>query len=89
MIKMVFVLLLVSAISTTISAQKRHVVSAIDSLIALNQAAGSVLIFDPEADSYYSNDFLLSEKGSLPASIFKIPNVLIALETGVASLDTI
>lgn len=44
---------------------------------------GSVLIFDPQAHTYYSNDFPWARKGHLPASTFKIPNSIIALETGV------
>ncbi len=44
---------------------------------------GAILIFDSEANTFYSNDFAWSEKGQLPASTFKIPNSMIALETGV------
>lgn len=44
---------------------------------------GVIVIFDPQTKTYYSNDFKRSEKGYLPASTFKIPNSIIALETGV------
>lgn len=44
---------------------------------------GSVLIYDPVENIYYSNDFKRCEKGFLPASTFKIPNSIIGLETGV------
>ena len=44
---------------------------------------GTILIFDVEQDTFYSNDFQRAKEGFLPASTFKIPNTLIALETGV------
>jgi beta-lactamase class D len=43
---------------------------------------GSILIYDYQKDSFYSNDFEWAEKGFLPASTFKICNSIIALETG-------
>jgi len=46
-------------------------------------AQGTILLFDPQQDLLYSNDFGWCEQGFLPASTFKIPNTLIALETGV------
>lgn len=49
---------------------------------------GGILIFDPQSDVYYSNDFKRSSAGYLPASTFKIPNSIIALETGVAENDS-
>ncbi|MFK8057654.1 MAG: penicillin-binding transpeptidase domain-containing protein [Saprospiraceae bacterium] len=44
---------------------------------------GSILIFNPKKRTYYSNDFQWAKTGQLPASTFKIPNSIIALETGV------
>jgi len=49
---------------------------------------GAILIFDPINNKYFSNDFTWSEKGQLPASTFKIPNSMIALETGVVANDS-
>lgn len=49
---------------------------------------GSVLIYDPDENMYYCNDFEWSERGFLPASTFKIPNAIIALETGVVEGDS-
>ncbi len=46
-------------------------------------AHGAILLFDPQQDSFYSNDFSWCERGFLPASTFKIPNTIISLETGV------
>ena len=42
-----------------------------------------VLVFDPQKNEYHSNDFKRSTQGFLPASTFKIPNSIIALETGI------
>ncbi|PXY38982.1 class D beta-lactamase [Flavobacterium cheongpyeongense] len=50
---------------------------------------GSVLIFDLGKNSFYSNDFTWAKKGHLPASTFKIPNSIIALETGVVKNDSV
>lgn len=44
---------------------------------------GSILIYDPQKQTYYSNNFGRADSTFLPASTFKIPNSLIALETGI------
>jgi beta-lactamase class D len=49
---------------------------------------GSVLVYDPQTNTAYSNDFSRCDKGYLPASTFKIPNSIIALETGVVEDDS-
>lgn len=46
---------------------------------------GTILIFDEEENALYFNDLEGAYTGQLPASTFKIPNTIIALETGVAS----
>lgn len=52
------------------------------------QLDGSILLFNPQEGRYYSNDFSSIRQGSLPASTFKIPNSIIALETGVVADDS-
>lgn len=47
---------------------------------------GSILIWDEK--KYYSNDFDWAKKGKLPASTFKIPNSIIALELGIIENDS-
>lgn len=47
---------------------------------------GSILIWDDS--TYYSNDFEWARKGRLPASTFKIPNSIIALELGIIENDS-
>ena len=44
---------------------------------------GSILLFDPKSDVYYSNDFNWANEERIPASTFKIPNSIIALELGI------
>lgn len=48
---------------------------------------GTILVYDPEKDHWYSNDFKRAERGYIPASTFKIPNSIIGLETGVISSE--
>ncbi len=52
------------------------------------QVDGSILIYDYIGNEMISNDFKWAESGYLPASTFKIPNSIIALETGVIASDT-
>jgi beta-lactamase class D len=46
------------------------------------------LVYDLQNDTAYSNDFSRCDIGFLPASTFKIPNSIIALETGVVEDDS-
>jgi beta-lactamase class D len=52
------------------------------------KVAGAILIFDQQRNIFYSNNFLNCNNGFLPASTFKIPNSIIALETGVVESDS-
>lgn len=45
--------------------------------------SGSILIYHPKKNHWYSNDFSWASIPRLPASTFKIPHSIIALETGV------
>lgn len=49
---------------------------------------GSILIYDQKKNTYYSNDYNWAKRGNLPASTFKIPNSIIAIETGVVENDS-
>lgn len=49
---------------------------------------GSILIYDVAKKVFYSNKFKRNFKGHLPASTFKIPNSIIALETAVVENDS-
>lgn len=48
---------------------------------------GCLVIFDQAANAYHSNDFAWARTGQLPASTYKIPHSLIALETGVVASE--
>ena len=62
---------------------RQLVLDEIQDIIDSSKVSGSVLIYDPQNLTYYSNDFEWAEKGKLPASTFKIPNSIIALEIGI------
>ena len=65
------------------------VVSEFGKILDSLKVKGSILIFDLEKNTYYSNDFVWAKAGHLPASTFKIPNSIIALETGVVKNDSV
>ncbi|MCC5930894.1 MAG: class D beta-lactamase [Cyclobacteriaceae bacterium] len=62
--------------------ENKIVVEDFQAIIDTASIEGAVLIYDLEEDKYYSNDFVWTKKGYLPASTFKITNSIIALETG-------
>lgn len=64
------------------------IVPEINQILESYDVTGSVLFYDPETSTYYSNDFDWARKPCSPASTFKIPNSIIALETGVLESDT-
>jgi len=49
---------------------------------------GAILVYDLQTDTYYSNNFTWANKERLPASTFKIPNSIIALESGIVENDS-
>jgi len=57
-------------------------------IIDSEKVTGSILVYDPQTKTSYSNDFTRCDKGFLPASTFKITNSIIALETGVIENDS-
>jgi beta-lactamase class D len=67
---------------------KKETLPAFQQILDSANVSGSILILDPAKGIYYSNDFKRCEKGHLPASTFKIPNSIIALETGVIESDS-
>ncbi|MEE4178281.1 MAG: class D beta-lactamase [Bacteroides sp.] len=50
---------------------------------------GAILVYNAREETLLSNDFSWCQQGHLPASTFKIPNTIIALETGVANEQTL
>ena len=62
--------------------------SVLVNLMETVPAKGTILIYDYQQKRYYSNDFDWARRGYLPASTFKIPNSLIALEVGTVKNDS-
>jgi beta-lactamase class D OXA-209 len=60
---------------------------AFSNIIEASGYHGSILIFDDRVQQYYANDFERCRERFTPASTFKIPNTLIALELGIAQHD--
>jgi beta-lactamase class D len=57
-------------------------------IIDSSNVSGSVLVYDPQTRTSWSNNFVRCDSGFLPASTFKIVNSIIALETGVVENDS-
>lgn len=68
--------------------EREIVVSEFQTIIDSVKVGGAILIYDFQEDKYYSNNFNWANKGQLPASTFKIPNSIIAIETGVVENDS-
>ncbi|MFK7906849.1 MAG: penicillin-binding transpeptidase domain-containing protein, partial [Chitinophagales bacterium] len=66
----------------------RKTVPAFQQILDSAGMQGSILVYDIAAKTFHSNDFNRCNKGFLPASTFKVPNSIIALETGVVENDS-
>lgn len=62
---------------------KEIVVQAFQDIIDESALNGAILLYNPKTNEWFSNDFNWTTVPRLPASTFKIPNSIIALETGV------
>jgi beta-lactamase class D len=67
---------------------KEIVKSEFGNILDSLKVKGSILIYDVKNKTYYSNDFEWSKTGVIPASTFKIPNSIIALESGIIKNDS-
>lgn len=67
---------------------KEIVVAEFGKILDSLKVKGSILVYDSNKKAYYSNDFTWAKRGNIPASTFKIPNSIIALETGVVKSDS-
>ena len=68
---------------------KEIVKSEFGNILDSLKVKGAILIYDVKNKTYYSNDFNWAKTGIIPASTFKIPNSIIALETGVIKNDSV
>lgn len=72
-----------------ISKPTNHILKiAFQSILDSAKVKGAILVYDAQQAKYYSNDFEWANQGQLPASTFKIPNSMVALETGVVENDS-
>jgi beta-lactamase class D len=71
-----------------ISSADKKVIAEFQSILDSANVTGCILVLDPQQGIAYSNDFQACNEGHLPASTFKIPNSIIALETGVVENDS-
>ena len=67
------------------SAAERIEDARIAPLFQKHGVTGVLVLYDPATDRYHSNNFDRAEKAFLPASTFKIPHAIIALETGAVA----
>lgn len=85
----IFLVFILAVSFYSVGAQEHKIVKAeFQKILDEKKVIGTILIYDLSADRYYSNDFLWAEKGKLPASTFKIPNSMVALELGVVQDDS-
>jgi len=63
--------------------------SEFQSILDSAKVKGAIVLYDLLENGYYSNDFEWAKTQRLPASTYKIPNSIIALETGVVENDSI
>lgn len=69
--------------TATIETPKQIANKGFQQILDAAEVNGVILIFDEKNNTYHSNNFERANEGFLPASTFKIPNSVIALETGV------
>ncbi|MGI9552952.1 MAG: class D beta-lactamase [Aurantibacter sp.] len=78
----------VAAKETSALDQSLIIKNELQPILDAAKVSGSILIYDAQKEVYYSNDFGWANAGRLPASTFKIPNSIIALETEIIENDS-
>lgn len=76
------------AIETSQEQSNRIIKKEFKAILDSAGVEGSILIFSDKDQKYFSNNFEWSKTGQLPASTFKIPNSIIALELGIMENDS-
>ncbi|WP_442266633.1 class D beta-lactamase [Tenacibaculum sp. ZS6-P6] len=64
------------------------IVISFQKILDREKLKGSILVYDVHKKRYFSNDFNWAKTGKLPASTYKIPNSIIALELGIVDNDS-
>jgi beta-lactamase class D OXA-209 len=87
--KIFFLLSIILLVNEIANCQTKEIVKPeFDKILDSLNVRGSILIYDVKNKIYFSNDFSWAKTGIIPASTFKIPNSIIALETGIVKNDT-
>jgi len=87
--KIFLVLSLILYLNNSLNGQVQEVLKTeFNSILDSLKVKGSILIYDVKNKTYYSNDFNWAKTGIIPASTFKIPNSIIALELGIVQSDS-
>lgn len=73
---------------TAIKESKQVIVKSFQEILDSAHVEGTIVIYSDSDSIYYSNNFNKASLGQLPASTYKIPNSIIALETGIIASDS-
>ena len=90
----IFFLIIISACSTNIKTETKELesiykkVPELHAILDSSNVTGTIVVYDLDQNTFYSNNFEWAERGVLPASTYKIVNSMIALETGVVEHDS-
>lgn len=81
-------LTLLSSFSYAKNSKGETVIPAFNNILQKADHIGSILIFDPLEKHSYSNDFLHADSAFIPASTYKIPHSIIALELNIVASES-
>ena len=87
--KFINVFLLIIFYMTNISAEIVKEPPELKKIFDKYKFESSILIYDQNSNSFIAHNLKRCNEGFIPASTFKIPNTLIALETGVTTTEHI
>lgn len=73
---------------TEIAAPKEEIKAKFHRILDSANVRGAILIYDLQANTYYSNEYHWAKTKRLPASTFKIPHSIIGLETALLEDDS-
>lgn len=75
-------------IDTKIVRVQKKTIPQFQTLLDSAKVNGTILILDEKENTFFSNDFSWADVGKLPASTYKIPHSMIALETKIVKDDS-
>jgi beta-lactamase class D OXA-209 len=88
-LRLLLVFIIIQSSCATRNSETKEVrIHKFQELLDSSEVEGSILIFDANKNTFYSNDFDWAKQGFLPASTFKIANSINALENGIVKDTT-